>query len=99
MRVHDVLESRKMFNALQFNHTMIRVKDPKVSVKFYTEVRRSNSGSADIIDTCAQVLGMELLSRASLVPYAVTVLCSHTTQTTSSTASRYTSSRSTTLAA
>ena len=24
---------------LQFNHTMIRVKDPQASLKFYTEVR------------------------------------------------------------
>lgn len=23
---------------MQFNHTMIRVKDPKASIKFYTEV-------------------------------------------------------------
>ena len=26
----------------QFNHTMLRVKDPKVSLKFYTEVRTSS---------------------------------------------------------
>ena len=33
-----VKEGCELMSVGQFNHTMIRIKDPKASIKFYTEV-------------------------------------------------------------
>ena len=46
----------------QFNHTMIRVKDPKASLKFYCDVSAPPSSKRDISHVyLAQTLGMELI--------------------------------------
>ncbi|KAF7790729.1 hypothetical protein EIP86_001685 [Pleurotus ostreatoroseus] len=46
----------------KFNHTMLRVKDPKVSLKFYTEVRASSCLINSTDDSyISKVMGMELI--------------------------------------
>ena len=65
---------------LQFNHTMLRIKDPKVSIPFYTEVSLpsivyipsltlSKSFSPSI--SYNQIIGMDLVESEQIVSCAL----------------------------
>ena len=61
----------------QFNHTMIRVKDPKVSLAFYQDVIRIlvMSIGSSVNYFLKQILGMDLLSGTQFDLVKTALIC------------------------
>ena len=61
-----VKEGCGLMSVGQFNHTMIRIKDPKASIKFYTEVSTSVWYLLfGLLTIFVQALGMDLIEGQS----------------------------------
>jgi hypothetical protein len=57
---------------LQFNHTMLRIKDPKVSVPFYTDASFSllHRLPSILFFSLDQIIGMDFIESEQIISHA-----------------------------